>query len=112
VRQPALSRPRTPAQHLAFAPSTVRREASSGAETHPDLFPDDLIMDRNTPSSDAYYDSAEVEVLEHYEINRERHKGAFFCPLPECSFHLCGVSVCSLFSIECYDTGSAKSVVA
>ncbi|KAL6730939.1 hypothetical protein Aduo_001857 [Ancylostoma duodenale] len=31
-------------------------------------------MDRYTPSSDAYYDSAEIEVLEHYEINRERHK--------------------------------------
>lgn len=32
-------------------------------------------MDRYTPCSDGYLDPVEIEVLEHYEINRERHKG-------------------------------------
>ncbi|VDO91275.1 unnamed protein product [Heligmosomoides polygyrus] len=31
-------------------------------------------MDRYTPCSDGYLDPVEIEVLEHYEINRERHK--------------------------------------
>ncbi|WKX89699.1 hypothetical protein Q1695_008945 [Nippostrongylus brasiliensis] len=31
-------------------------------------------MERYTPCSDAYSDPVEIEVLEHYEINRERHK--------------------------------------
>ncbi|KJH52999.1 hypothetical protein DICVIV_00868 [Dictyocaulus viviparus] len=31
-------------------------------------------MDGDILSSDGYTDPAEIEVLEHYEINRERHK--------------------------------------